>query len=153
MSATQVVLLALVVVAFALGWLARSRRERAFKSHASHPRRILELDQTLGAALTAFQAALGLWQLEGDDISALGRQALATFEHQRGAARSVAEKNADLGPAVTGAIAALDALVLDPYRQGTTLSEEYLRRLLRRERALTAARHALLRAGIEDRSP
>ena len=159
MSATQLILIALIVLAFGFGWLARGRRERANRDAGSEAA-LAEFDRALGAALTAFQAALGLWQLEGDQISPLGRQALATFERRRVEAwsqRNHSARPAALEAAAADAIAAIDsmAVALAPYGDGRSLQAEQHQRVTRAERSLATARHALLRGAMhakQDRS-
>jgi len=145
-SATQIVLAALVVIAFVLGWLARGRRERANRRSEPAEPSIAELDRRLGEALTAFQAVHGLWQLEGASISPLGRQALATFERHRTAARSLADCSGPGVPQLARALAALDSMAvgLEPYGEGIAPREEDQRRLIRDERSLASARHTLV---------
>jgi hypothetical protein len=64
MSATQAVLLVVVLVAFVISCAARGRRQTAGPVRARGETRA-ELDAALGASLTSFQAALALWQIEG----------------------------------------------------------------------------------------
>lgn len=78
MSATQAVLLVLVLVAFVIGWVARGRRETADPVRARGETGAGEVDAAFAASLTSFQAALTLWQIEGGATSAHARRAIAT---------------------------------------------------------------------------
>jgi hypothetical protein len=152
-SATQVVLLVLVVLAFVLGWVARGRREASDPLRGRDAAQAAEIDAALGASLTAFQAALAVWQQEGGSISPLGRRALATFDQSRAVAEGLCTDA--LGPpegqaALARARASLDLLAsgVADYEQGAPLHAERSLALLRAERALMAARGAFLLAVI-----
>ena len=160
MSASQIILAALVVVAFVLGWLARGRRERPAarrgrraKQVGARHNELLELDRTLGEALTAFQAMLAVWQLEGRGVSPLGQQALATYDRQHAAARALASsQEPSVQPLIGRALSALDAMAsgLADYAAGGSLDGDRERSLMRAERALTGARHSLLVIDAEE---
>lgn len=152
MSATQAVLLVLVLLAFVLGWVARGRREASDRVGERRARQVAALDASLGAALTAFQAALAMWQLDASAISPLGRRALATFEQSRAAVVSVSSEphEDDVRTPIEQALAALTLLAagLREYGEGVELDTDRSRALIRAERRLTAARSAILLAAV-----
>jgi hypothetical protein len=151
-TASQIVLAALVVAAFALGWVGRGRRERPAKRTDA----LIALDDALGEALTAFQATLGLWQLERERISPLGERALASFSRQHAAVRRLARSiEQPARPEIGRAIAALDAMAagLVAYAGGSALGGDRERSLMRAERSLTGARHALLESKTRSTQP
>jgi hypothetical protein len=148
-SVAQVLLVGLAVLTFAMGWLARGRRERAERAEAHPTPAASELDIALAAALTAFQAAIAVWQLEGQGGSQLADRVLATFTN-RSAAVDALLANAELRDQarypLTQVRAALEHLSsgLEDYREGLVLDADRERALLRAERAFTAARIELL---------
>jgi hypothetical protein len=145
-SATQLVLVALVLVAFGLGWVARGRLESQSSNHGVEVR---EVDAALAAALTSFQAALGLWQLGERAESPLAQRTLATFEERRAAVSALSADGGDAatepGP-ISTAQTALDRLStgLAAWADGAPLDAAQVRTLLRAERTLAAARTAVL---------
>jgi hypothetical protein len=154
MSATQVILVALVLVAFVLGWVARGRREAADPDRAGATASVGELDAAIGATLTAFQAVLALWQVESASGSPLAKRACAAFDQRRTDFETVARRVPGrlLGhDAIARARAAVDRLSqgLGAYAQGAVLDPDRERSLLRAERELTAARSAMLLAAVE----
>lgn len=151
MSATQVVLIAVAVVIFAAGWAARGRREA--HERPAEPW-VVELDRTIGSALTAFQAVLALWQTQGRVAGNLAARVIATFEQRRAAVGdAAADLPTDAGEPVVKVSAALDRLAseLTPFGEGLPLDADRERGLFRAERELTAARAELLLAVAQAR--
>jgi hypothetical protein len=148
-SATQFVLLAVAVVIFAAGWLARGRREAHERRAADVDPGVAELDRAIAAALTSFQAVLALWQSGWRASGDLATRVTATFDQRRAAAASAAA-DADLPPGarepLANVSAALDQLAteLTPLGEGSALDADRERALFRAERELTAARAELL---------
>jgi hypothetical protein len=148
-SLTQVLLVGLAVLIFAMGWLARGRREQAERAE-EHPGEVAcEVDSALRAALTAFQAAIALWQLEGEGGSPLADRVLATFTSrstEAGAQLASAERQGLSAERLARVRAALDQLSegLADYQPGLALDTDRERALVRAERAFTAARMELL---------
>jgi hypothetical protein len=155
-SATQVVLLAVAVVIFAAGWMARGRRESHERRTASEGLWVAELDGAIGAALTAFQAVLALWQSDGRGSADLGDRVVATFQERRASVTHVARRSR-VPPIAAQALgrvdAALDRLAAElvPFSAGAPLDHDRERALFRAERELTSARADLLLAAA--RSP
>jgi hypothetical protein len=151
MTASQIVLLALVLVAFALGWVARGRRAAA-RVRADAARGAAELDAAWGAMITSYQAVLGLWQAGAEAQSPLVQRALAAFEIRRRefAARLSAEGRlpAAARDAAESASAELErvAEALGELRRGQPLGPTGERSLLARERRVAAARSAFMLA-------
>jgi hypothetical protein len=164
MSASQVTVIALILAAFALGWWGHGWRQGARSKRADDPGEPAATvpflsgeaasDAVLRAVLTAFQAALGIWQVQGPSASSptpLARQALAAFRRERAALAAL-----DLDDAAPpGAAAALqrarraaDRLAegLAPLAAGEPLERERERALVGAERTLIAARHELIAA-------
>jgi hypothetical protein len=149
MSGSQVTVIVLIVVAFALGWWGHGWRQGARSKGARGPG---ELDAALRAVLTAFQAALSVWQAEwppADAPSPLAGHALAAFQRER-AALAALELDHDARPEVAAALQrarrATDRLAagLAPLAAGEPLGRERERTLVGAERALIAARYQLL---------
>jgi hypothetical protein len=149
-SATQVVLVVLVILAFAFGWIASERRDRTGRWSRPLGGRELAADATITGALTAYQAVLAVWQ-SGASWSPVLARALDAFDERREAADSL-QLGAEAGPE---ALAALDraqtALTrlsegLAPVRQGMPLRPDHERQLAGQERRLAAARTALILA-------
>ncbi len=178
MSASQVTVIVLIVAAFALGWWGHGWRQGARSTsladapepehaprepeHAPRepgppePRRpaAAELDAALQSTITAFQAALGVWQAQGRESASstpLAGPALAAFERQRAALAAVA-LDPGAGPGAQASLQrarrAADRLShrLGPLAAGEPLDLERERALIAAERALTAARLALVAA-------
>lgn len=162
MSLTQVILIVLVVAAFALGWWTRGRRTPGDQASRDRPTSETEtalaasrLDALLAEALTALQAALALWQVEGDGPSpgrfGFTRRAILAFEQAGAKVRNVelpAQSGDDIGPAHRRAVRAVDLLSeeLSAHRPGEPLEIERERKLAAAERMLVSARLGLLRA-------
>lgn len=151
MSATQIVLIAVAVVIFAAGWMARGRREAHERAAARGDMWLAELDRAIGAALTSFQAVLALWQSNTGGSTDLGARVMQTFQEQRAAVAQVSNRPhiPPLAEEALGKVdAALDRLAgeLIPFSQGDALDHDRERLLFRAERELTAARSELLLA-------
>jgi hypothetical protein len=175
MSASQVTVIVLIAAAFALGWWGHGwrlgpRSTRAVEADdpsAAPPgpspgtpaapvpsMPATELDAVLQSLMTAFQAALGVWQARSPQSSSsatLAGHAVGAFERQRAA---LAALSLDPG-ASPGTQAALDRARraadrlsegLAPLAAGESLALERERALIGAERALGAARYALLAA-------
>jgi hypothetical protein len=149
-SATQIFLVVLVILAFAFGWIASERRGRTGRWSGLLGGGEPAADATITAALTAYQAVLAVWQ-SGASWSPLLARTLDTFDERRQAAGSL-QLGADARPE---ALAALDraqtALTslgegLAPLRQGMPLRPDHERQLAGQERRLAAARTALILA-------
>jgi hypothetical protein len=149
-SATQIVLVVLVILAFAFGWVASERRGRTGRWSGLLGGGEPAADATITAALTAYQAVLAVWQ-SGASWSPLLARALDTFDERRQSAGSL-HLGSEAGPE---ALAALDraqtALTrlgegLAPLRQGMPLRPDHERQLAGQERRLAAARTALILA-------
>jgi hypothetical protein len=150
-SASQLVIIVLILAAFSLGWWGRGRRVATRPATPADG----ELDQAVRFTLTAYQAALSLWQARGpDDASpasaALARQSIDVFERRRLALAAVA-----LSPEATPETAAAYARAL---RAATRLCEGLSRFAdgapldLESERALVSAERALISARLELRA-
>lgn len=150
MSASQLIIFVLIVAAFALGWWGRGRRKPPAKPHDGAD----SLDQTLGFTLTAFQAALSLWQAQGQGrapSSALATQSVGVFERRRAALAAAplpvggtSEERAAYDRAQRAADRLADGLAAFAQRSALDLDRE--RALISAERALSTARLEL-RAG------
>ncbi len=149
MSASQLIIFVLIVAAFALGWWGRGRRQSPAAPHDGAD----SLDQTVGFTLTAFQAALSLWQAQGQgrtSSAALASQSVAVFDRRR-AALAAAPLSAGATPeeraAYDRAQRAADRLAdgLAAFAHGSALD-------LARERALISAERALSTARLELRA-
>jgi hypothetical protein len=153
-SATQVVLIAVAVVIFAAGWMARGRREAHERVSASSDLWAAELDRAIGAALTSFQAVLAVWQGDGQGCSGLGARVVETFQGRRAAVIRAAGR-ARVPPVAAEALGRLDAALdrvaeeLVPFSDGEPLDRNRERALFRAERELTAARAELLLAAAQ----
>ena len=154
MSASQIVLIILVVIAFGVGWFARGRREGDGATGA----RIRALDAALRSVLTSFQAVLGLWQGGEPATSPLARRAQESFEERCAAAvelmgRDESHLASASIPALRSARAELERLALElgAYASSAELDRPRERAVVSAERRLAFARSALLRtlAGIE----
>lgn len=151
MSSTQVVLIVLAVVIFAAGWVARGRREANTPAPTPAAGRLTRIDEAIAAALTAFQAVLGMLQAGGQADPALGRRVFGTFDARRQAVADLAwdtNAPAQLRDALTRVDSALDRLTQEllPLRDGAVLDVERERALFRAERGLVSARTELLLA-------
>jgi hypothetical protein len=150
-SGSQLVIVVLILAAFALGWWGRGRRVAAPPPGPTDDR----VDQALRFTLIAYQAALSLWQARGPDGAsppspALARQSVYVFERRRLALAAVA-----LGPEATPETAAAHARALraaarlgdglSAFADGAPLD-------LQRERALVSAERALISARLELRA-
>jgi hypothetical protein len=153
MSASQVTVIGLIAAAFALGWWGHGWRQGARST--SRPD-AAELDAALRSTITAFQAALGVWQAQRASPTSptpLAGQALAAFERDRAALEALALDSGaspDARAALERARRAAGRLSegLAPLAAGEPLELGCERSLLGAERALTAARHALLAASV-----
>jgi hypothetical protein len=143
-SASQVILVLLIVAAFALGWWGRGRRAASPPSRPDD----LDLDRALLMTLTAFQAALSLWQARGSGDSPslnLARQSVDAFERRRLALAALA-LGPDALPEATGAYARAQRAAgrladgLAPFADGARLDLQTERALVSAERTLVAAR-------------
>jgi hypothetical protein len=147
-SASQLVIVALILAAFALGWWGRGRRVTTPPPGPADG----EFDQALRSTLVAYQAALSLWQARGPDGAprsspTLARQSVDVFERRRLALAAVA-----LGPEAPPESAAAHARALraaarlgdglSAFADGAPLD-------LERERALVSAERALISARLE----
>jgi hypothetical protein len=155
-SGAELITLLLILAAFALGWWGRGRRSRP--PPASDPAAD-ELDQTLRFALTAFQAALSLWQAQDQGQpthSLLAAQSVAEFRRRR-AALAAAALPAQTTPealrAYEQAQRAADRLAagLTAFADGLPLDVQRERTLVSAERSLTAARTELRATLLNDR--
>jgi hypothetical protein len=156
-SASQLIIFLLIVAAFALGWWGRGRRTPPPGQHDSGD----SLDQTLGFTLTAFQAALSLWQTQGDggpSSPALAAQSVGEFQRRR-AGLAVAPVPSDAGPEARAAYdraqRAADRLAdgLSGFADGSALNLDRERGLISAERALGAARMELRAASSDGSRP
>ena len=148
MSASQLIIFLLIVAAFALGWWGRGRRTSPPAPADGGD----TLDQTLGFTLTAFQAALSLWQAQGDggpsSSEALAAQSVAVFQRRR-AALATASLPSAAGPEARAAYdraqRAADRLTdgLSGFADGSALNLDRERGLISAERALGVARMEL----------
>jgi predicted lipid-binding transport protein (Tim44 family) len=147
------VIVLLILAAFALGWWGRGRRIAAQPASPVDG----ELDQALQVTLIAYQAALSLWQARAPDGSApsspaLARQSVDVFERRRLALAAIA-----LGPEASPEAAAAHARALGAasrlgdglaaFADGAPLDRESERALASAERALISARLELQAAG------
>lgn len=157
MSASQLIIFLLIVAAFALGWWGRGRRRPAPAPHD----RADGLDQTLGFTLTAFQAALSLWQAQAHgrrSSPALATQSVTVFQRRR-AALAAAPLPAGAPPeeraAYDRAQRAADRLAdgLAPFADGSALDLDRERALISAERALSTARLELRAASPNGSGP
>jgi hypothetical protein len=148
-SATHAVLLALAVVIFAVGWIARGRREA--REHTVPG--VAPIDQAIGTALTSFQAALALWQAQGPARPGLAERVIETFGQRREAVAALASGDGRFPQereVLAREITALDRISaeLAPLGDGAPLDLPRERALYRAERALAAARSHLLLAAV-----
>jgi hypothetical protein len=143
-SASQLIIFVLIVAAFALGWWGRGQRAAPSLGRQGGD----SLDQAVGFTLTAFQAALGLWQAQGrggPSSDSLAAQSVAVFKRRR-AALAAATLPADARPeartAYDRAQRAADRLAdgLSGFAAGSALDRDRERTLISAERALTTAR-------------
>lgn len=157
MSASQLSIFVLIVAAFALGWWGRGRR----RPPLAPPEGADSLDQTLGLTLTAFQAALSLWQAQDQgrpSSAALAAQSVAVFGRRRAALAAVpptVAATADERAAYDRAQRAADRLAdgLAAFADGSALDLDRERALISAERALSTARLELRTASPSVTSP
>jgi hypothetical protein len=180
MSGSQVVLVIVVVAAFALGWWGHGWRQRDRSTAEAgravgdpppptielapptpDPPPLPELDAALRDLLTAFQAALVLWQAQGTRSHAptpATAQAMTAFRRHRSDLAAL-DLGSDASPAsrppLRRALRAADRLAegLAPLASGVPLEREHERALIGAERALSAARYELLGSAQTPRSP
>ena len=140
MTASEIALLVLVLVAFVLGWFTRGRRIESRGRELA-----LQVDVVLGAALTSLQAVMGLWESRD---AALFDRAVNTFVARcREVAALAADARVPAGAAeaIASARSELDR-VAAMLQARATLDLKAERQLLSAERRLAAARVAYLRA-------
>ncbi len=140
MTASQIALLVLALVAFVIGWFARGRRMRSRDVGSA-----LAIDAALGAALTSFQAVLALSQTPDESLFARSVRTFVARQREVGSLAAGARvPEGAVGP-LAQARAELDRLagIVESARLSDPSSE---RVLLSAERRLTSARSAFLRA-------
>ena len=162
MTAEQLVVLALLVAAFAAGWFARGGRDEAEEEpieevpaveepapSPSRPDPASDAARALSLAAGAYETAVDRWLDERDAITPAGRAAVGELERavQRldGAAVRLDEADETLGDAAFDALEALRDAVrqLQAFREGRPLDSETSRELDRIEGELARARAAL----------
>src|SRR5947209_11614824 len=148
MTATQVALIVLVVVAFVVGWFARGRRDR-HGTTASASQSVAEIDAAIARALTSFQAVLATLQLDDAARSSLAARAIRAFQQRCAVVSKLAadpDVPAGAQEALRRASAELERLAeeVSAHDEETPLGPERERRLLSVERRVASARSAFL---------
>lgn len=158
MTGQQIVFLALIVAAFAAGWIARGERkeddgaggeeEGARDASASGPDPARDAGRALALAAAAYENAVDRWLDERDAITPAGRAAVGELERavQRldHAAARVDEVDDVLGDAAYDALEALRKAVrhLGAFREGRAIDAPTSRELDRLEDEVARARGA-----------